>query len=293
MGKADSKDDLNAGVSPAVAGEAGAIDAAGRPGTVNSLTQDLRSVGVADGMTLLVHSSMSALGWVAGGPQAAIEALLAAVGDDGTLVMPTHSTGLSEPSLWRNPPVPESWWQIIRDETPAFDATLTPTRMMGVVAEGFRTYPEVRRSGHPQDSFAALGPNSGLVVDDHALDHGLGDGSPLGRLYDLDGYVLLLGVGYENNTSLHLAEYRADYRGKEWVTQGAPVMIDGERRWVAFEDLEGDSDDFEEIGGAFAASGFEHRGPVGSGEGRLMGVRDLVDFAAGWMSSHRTGRTTS
>ena len=87
MGKADSKDELNAGVSPAVAGEAGAIDAAGRPGTVNSLTQDLRSVGVADGMTLLVHSSMSALGWVAGGPQAAIEALLAAVGDDGTLVI--------------------------------------------------------------------------------------------------------------------------------------------------------------------------------------------------------------
>ena len=62
--------------------------------------------------------------------------------------------------------------------------------------------------------------------------------------------ILLLGVGHVNNTALHLAEYRADYPGKEWVTQGAPVMIDGERQWVTFEDLEGDSDDFEAIGEA-------------------------------------------
>ena len=293
MRDAGSSDELKAGASPAVAGEAGAIDAASHPGTVNSLRQDLRSLGVSVGMTLLVHSSMSALGWVAGGPQAAIEALLAAVGDDGTLVMPTHSTGLSEPSLWRNPPVPESWWPIIREETPPFDARLTPTRMMGVIAEGFRTYPGVRRSRHPQESFAACGPNAGLVVDNHSLDHGLGDASPLGRLYDLDGYILLLGVGHANNTTLHLAEYRADSPGKEWVTQGGPLMVDGERRWVTFEDLEGNSDDFEEIGEAFAASGFERRAPVGSGEGRLMGVRELVDFAADWMTTHRSDLTDS
>lgn len=290
MSNEGSSDGLKAGVSPSVAGETRAVDAAARPGTVNSLSRDLRSLGVAEGMTLLVHSSMSALGWVAGGPQAAIGALLAAVGRDGTLVMPTHTTGLSEPSLWRNPPVPDSWWPIIRDETPAFDPEVTPTRMMGVIAEGFRTYPGVRRSGHPQVSFAARGPNARLVVGDHSLDHGLGDGSPLGRLYDLGGHILLLGVAYSNNTALHLAEYRANYPGKEWVTQGAPVIADGERRWVTFEDLEGDSDDFELIGEAFAASGFERRGPVGSGEGRLMRITELVDFAAAWMTAHRTER---
>jgi len=282
--------DESAQLDPAAAGETDAVHAADRPATPRTLTQDLRSLGVADGMTLLVHTSMSALGWVAGGSQAVIEALIAAVGDDGTLVMPAHSTGLSEPSQWRNPPVPESWWPIIRDETPAFDADLTPTRMMGVIAEGFRTYPEVRRSSHPQVSFAARGPNAGIVVADHSFDRPLGDRSPLGRLYDLDGYILLLGVGHVNNTALHLAEYRADYPGKEWVTQGAPVKIDGERRWVTFEDLEGDSDDFEAIGGAFGAAGFERRGQVGSGEGRLMNVRKLVDFAADWMTSHRKSK---
>lgn len=69
--------------------------------------------------------------------------------------------------------------------------------------------------------------------------------------------------------------------------QGAPMTIDGERRWVTFEDLESDSADFEDIGAAFADSGAERRGRVGSGEGRLMGARDLVDFAVDWMTSHR------
>jgi aminoglycoside 3-N-acetyltransferase len=288
MRNAGSSEELSDGLPPGVAGEARVIEASVHPGTAKGLSRDLRSLGVGEGMTLLVHSSMSALGWVAGGPQAAIEALLTAVGDEGTLVMPTHTTGLSEPSLWRNPPVPESWWPVIRGETPAFDPALTPSRMMGVIAEGFRTHPGVRRSGHPQVSFAACGPNAAVVVDDHSLDHGLGDGSPLGRLYDVGGYVLLLGVGHVNNTTLHLAEYRADYPGKEWVTQGAPILVDGERRWVTFDELEGNSDDFEPIGEAFAAAGFERRGPVGSGEGRLMAVRALVDFAVDWMAVHRT-----
>lgn len=236
---------------------------------------------------MIVHSSLSRLGWVAGGAQAVVDALLHTIGEGGTLVMPTHSGGLSDPAVWRNPPVPESWWQLIRDETPPYDRRLTPTRQMGAIVECFRHYPGVRRSDHPQVSFAALGPNAGRVTDHHSLEHPLGEGSPLARLYDLGASILLLGVGHDNNTALHLAEYRADYPGKEWTAQGAPVTIDGERRWVSFEDLEGDDSDFVEIGAAFAASGAERAGPVGSGTARLMGIRDLVDFGAAWMTEHR------
>lgn len=84
------------------------------PGTVDSLQADFTVLGVESGMVLLVHSSLSALGWVNGGAVAVIIALQNVLGSTGTLVMPAHSTGLTDPSGWENPPVPRSWWHSIR-----------------------------------------------------------------------------------------------------------------------------------------------------------------------------------
>ena len=130
----------------------------GLPATLASLTADLRTLGVRPGMTLIAHSALGRFGWVAGGPVAVILALEAALGPSGTLVLPTHSGDLSEPSYWRHPPVPEAWWPLIRAEMPAFDPDLTPTRGMGIIPETFRKQPDARRSGHPHVSFAAREP---------------------------------------------------------------------------------------------------------------------------------------
>lgn len=90
--------------------EQDAIAAPGtEPVTEQSLAEDLRALGVGREMVVLVHSSLSALGWVCGGPVAVVRALLWALGADGTLVMPAHSGGLSDPSLWRSPPAPAAW----------------------------------------------------------------------------------------------------------------------------------------------------------------------------------------
>src|SRR5664280_871276 len=202
------------------------------PGTVDTLAVDLRALGVASGSTLVVRSSLSALGYVTGGAHAVVLALRDVLGPDGTLVVPTHSSSLSDPGRWENPPVPETWWPVIRESMPAFDPALTPTGGMGAVVEVVRHLPGALRSAHPVDSFCAVGPNAVFVTSHHGLANGLGEESPLARLYDLGADVLLLGVGHANNTSLHLGEFRSHIRPT--VTEGAPVLVDGRRAWVTY-----------------------------------------------------------
>ncbi len=257
------------------------------PVTLNSLKQDLTALGVKPGMVLLVHSSLSSLGWVCGGAVAVIEALESVLTLEGTLVMPTHSDGLTEPSYWKNPPIPEVWWQTIRDTMPAFQTDVTPTRGMGVIPETFRKQNGVLRSYHPHLSFAAWGKHAREIIENHGLEFGLGESSPLARIYDLQGYVLLLGVGHGNNTSLHLAEYRANFP-KRIVQQGAPILINEKREWKRFENIRINEDDFETIGKAFADEmGLEQTGKIGQADAKLLPQPEIVDFAVSWMEKNR------
>ena len=270
-------------------GEAEAVAATATPATVATLAADLQALEELSGATLLVHSSLSALGFVAGGGHAVTEALARVLGPAGTLVVPTHTGHLSDPRRWSAPSVPDAWWPTIRDHMPAFDPALTPPRSMGAVAEVVRTHPQARRSSHPTMSFAAVGPQAETITAGHVLAFGMGEGSPLARLYDLHARVLLLGVGHVNNSSLHLAEHRATYPGKHVYLEGSPVIIDGERRWVTYDELEGDTDDFEQVGRALADAGIEVTGRVGLATARLLSQRRTVDQAAAWFTQHRGG----
>lgn len=92
------------------------IDLSNSPRTRRTLATDMKKLGMKEGMTIIVHSSMSAMGWICGGPVAIIQALQDVVTSRGTIIMPTQSPNISEPKDWENPPVPQSWWQTIRDE---------------------------------------------------------------------------------------------------------------------------------------------------------------------------------
>jgi aminoglycoside 3-N-acetyltransferase len=160
---------------------------------------------------------------------------------------------------------------------------------MGAVAECFRTWEGTLRSGHPHTSFCARGPLAREITHGHALESKMGEQSPLARLYDLDARVLLLGVSHANDTSLHLAEVRAAWPGKQIVNDGAPMLSsDGHRAWVQFETLADDDSDFPRIGADFERdTGAAHIGPVGYAEARLFSQRAVVDYGVTWMERHR------
>ncbi|MFT4932964.1 MAG: aminoglycoside 3-N-acetyltransferase [Natronomonas sp.] len=258
------------------------------PVTIDSMANDLRDLGIGAGGTVLVHGSLSSLGWVCGGPMAVVDALQRVVTEDGTVVMPTHSPGIMEPSDMNQPPVPESWYDTIREQMPPYRPELTPTQGMGAVAECFRSYPGVRRSAHPHHSFAAWGADAGFVTEDHSLDYSLGENSPLARVYDLEGDVLFLGTTHATNTSFHLAEYRADV-DVDTETRASAVLVDGDREWVEFEDVDIDDSDFPECGDAFERERPEafEEGTVGVGDAKRLDQRAMVDFAVGWMERNR------
>lgn len=247
----------------------------------------LKEVGIKEGQAIMVHTSLSALGFVCGGAQVVIEALLKCVGETGTIMMPTQSWKNLDPTCGVHWEEPEEWWQTIRDNWPAYNKDITPTNTMGAVAEMFRKWPGAVRSEHPARSVAAYGKHAEYLTQNHDLSNIFGEGSPIGKLYDLDGYVLLIGVGYDKNTSIHLADVRAEYPGKHNCVEHSAVMENGKRVWKAYETLFVDGEDFNDIGAAFETSCPVRKAALGNGTITFMKQRDIVDFAVNWIQNYR------
>ncbi len=238
-------------------------DATAEPIERDGLRADLRALGVQPGAALVVHASLRRIGWVVGGAESVIEALMEVLTPEGILVMPTFTGQLSDPAAGH------------------FDPLRTPSRDMGAIAETFRKLPGVTRSGHPAQSLAAWGRGAGDLVADHALDWPLGPDSPLGRLRERGGQVLLIGVGHDRNSTLHLAETLA--RNRRTITRRVPVARGGGVDWVEIDDVADDRGRlFPALGAAFEASGPVRIGPIGQAEARLMSQRELVAFAVPW-----------
>jgi len=155
---------------------------------IEQFSTDLNALGVSAGMTVMVHSSLSAFGQVPGGADTIIDALRELLTSEGTLLMPALS------------------YLTVTRRQPVFDLLNTPS-CVGIIPETFRQRQDVLRSLHPTHSVCGWGKHANDLLTEHALDHTpCGPHSPFHRLPKFDGFILMLGCGLEPNTSLHAIE---------------------------------------------------------------------------------------
>ena len=227
------------------------------------LTAQILELGITRGGVLLVHTSFSKVGPVEDGPPGLIRGLQSALGPDGTLVMPSMTD----------------------DDDHPFDPRSTPCLGMGVVADTFWRTPNVLRSDSPH-AFAALGPEAARITADHPLDVPHGLNSPVGRVYDLNGQILLLGVGHDANTTIHLAEALAGvrYRRQKSLT----IMQAGQPTRYCYGEIDHCCDNFNLVDQWLDAEGGQRRGRVGHGEGRLASSRTVVATVGARLRANET-----
>ena len=194
-----------------------------------------RELGLSSGDSVMVHASLRAVGRMLGGPDVLIDALTETVGPAGTMMM---YVGCEQPfdDVGRGCFTAEEE-AFILDYCPSFDPmTARASRAFGALAELFRTRPGVICSRNPGARMAALGAKADWLTRDHPLNYGMGGGSPLEKLCESGGKVLLVGSDPDEVTLLHYAENLAPIARKKTVRIKLPLPVDGKRTWIEIEE---------------------------------------------------------
>lgn len=263
--------------------------------THSQLLAQLHSLGVAPGDTVMLHISVKAIGWIVGGPEVLLDALLEVLGPEGTLMMLAG---------WEDYPYHLSEWPpekqaAYREECPAFDPehSRADGREMSRLAEYLRTRKKggpVFRSGHPTCSVVATGKHAAWLCADHPLYYGFGEGSPFAKLCEAGGWVVNIGAPLNTFTVLHYAEHRCGLPDKNVVRYQMPILIDGVRTWVDLEEFdssngiaEWDGEDYFQV---IARSFIElHQAPeikIGEAASYRFPAPQFCDFGQWWMETY-------
>jgi aminoglycoside 3-N-acetyltransferase len=256
----------------------------------------MEAIGIEAGQVLMLHASLSSIGNVIGGADSVVLALQEVLGPDGTLVALAS---------WDNaPPDDDSGWpEAVREaylrDPPAFDPLVSAcARYVGRLPERLRTWPGAIRSDHPEASFVALGGSAEWLTEDQPTNHPYGPGSPLAKVLEAKGSILMLGAPLETITMLHHAEELADVPNKRSVHYAAPVKTPTGIEWreihdidtstgaFSYEPLVGGRDAFELIAEAALAAGIGREQPIGQARSVLFPAEELVAFAVAWLEGH-------
>ncbi|GAC67201.1 aminoglycoside 3-N-acetyltransferase [Gordonia soli] len=265
--------------------------------TRDRISADLQALGLAPGDIVMAHGALRAIGPLLNGPDDVVGGLVDAVAPGGTVLGYTDWSSNHHELLDDSGRLPDRW----RDRVAPFDPLRSRAiRDNGALPEFLRTWPGSRRSGNPGASVAAVGDAAEAMTADHPLDYGYGDGSPLARLVDRGGKVVMLGAPWDTMTLLHHAEHLADIENKRVIRYEAPLR-DGDMRegdggvtWHMFEEfdtgdpiVEGPAEDyFADIVTEFVASEPHRLGTVGAARTLVVDAAAICAFAVDWLE-HR------
>lgn len=262
--------------------------------TRSQLVRNLGELGVSAGQAVMLHASVRNIGWIVGGPDVVLDAILAVLTPTGTLMMMVS---------WEDNPYELEHWPRERQEAylrecPAYDPTSSRAdrRKMGILTEYLRTRPGAHRSRHPF-SYIAVGQHAKWITDNHPWQYRDGPGSPLAKLCELGGVVLLLGSPVGDVTLLHHAEHLADVPNKKVDRYRMPVLQDGRRVWMDFEEydttrgiVDWPDNYFQTIVEDYLAVGNGRTDKVGAADSYLLDAVSLTAFGTRWMEEHFNGK---
>ena len=233
--------------------------------TFENLVEGFRELGVEEGDTLLVHSSYKSFGEVDGGPQTVIHALEAALGAEGTLIMPTFNFDFNKGVPW--------------------DVRSTPSKM-GILTELVRTDLRAKRVFHPFYSFAILGKHAEMLGSLRYKSAYERD-SVFGKLRDLDGKIMVIGLSYNDSMTFfhHIEQMEGvDYRFLKQFT-GEVTDENGNTYTDTFEMLVRDIDKgvktmVDPMGALMEKADVIKSAKIGEADVKLMKANEVYEFTA-------------
>jgi len=266
-----------------------------QPVRQSELIAGIRGLGLPEGSLVMAHASLSSLGWVVGGPETVVRALLDVVGRSGTLAVVASWDDIP----FRLARWPLAWQDAYQDEMPGFDPEHSEAnREYGRLPERLRTWPGARKSAHPDQRVVAVGRLASWLTATHSLDDSFGPGTPFARLVEARGYVLMLGAPLRSLTLLHHAEAIASVPAKRRWAYSLPFATADGPTWRMLHDIDVENGPYPyEEGGlgtiahAALTEGIGIRGRVAGADSHLFPAVELVAFATRWLEERFGSRT--
>jgi aminoglycoside 3-N-acetyltransferase len=229
---------------------------------------------------VVVHASLKPVGWISGGANTVLDALLQVVGPQGTIVMSAQYPDNADPALM-NRGVDPRVATLLRQSQPPFRGKSTVLSGLGALTTALQLDERSKISDHPALAVAAIGKHAKWITSEHPLSPAFGHQSPLAKAVELNAKALLIGVDYGVLSALHVAQVRSNCLpwGIHTFTIGSPEVP----RTTRVLDYMYTTTDFNAIGSAYARQHPIHTGRLGHAPLLVIELASLIPFAQTWM----------